>query len=244
MLLGRLFALFIVTLGLPSVSYAADKYPLENWDQDLIEVYNQGPHFLSEYFETNIAPPSANNSLETKAELDALVVLKAERSDDNISRVQVENKEKFVIALFNKENVFDFDAYPRTKTLVSAMNSDLEYFVLREKLKFARVRPSDLKSEIDPVIANPKHASYPSGHAAQSYMVGMTLADINPSMEETYINFAKEIGHRREIAGVHFASDTIAGKALAKTVYKKLMGHEEIQQLFVRAKQEFDNKNT
>ena len=94
-----------------------------------------------------------------------------------------------------------------------------------------RPRPSFLCPDIEPLIDVPTHPSYPSGHSTQAYLVALALSDVlsyrTSALEWDKFdlglrNLAKQIGENREWAGVHYQSDTIAGRNLAQNLWNRI----------------------
>lgn len=90
------------------------------------------------------------------------------------------------------------------------------------KRKFARPRPQQVFRSLVPMIPGPPHASWPSGHSLESHLIALALSEIVPSAKPTLEALADRIGKNREIAGVHYRSDTAAGKAIARLVFPYL----------------------
>jgi hypothetical protein len=97
---------------------------------------------------------------------------------------------------------------------------------------FARKRPSTLEPMLMPPISLPGHASYPSGHATQAYLIarcakllfsGDRLAKLDADLDA----LAQRIAWNREIAGLHYPSDSAAGKELAEQIYDYIIGDYE-----------------
>ena len=87
-----------------------------------------------------------------------------------------------------------------------------------------------------PAIPIPGHPSFPSGHATQSMLMALCLGealaayDDVPGRPGTWAPLLQalscRIARNREIAGLHFKSDTVAGFELARNTLDKLMeGH-------------------
>ncbi len=202
------------------------RFPLHNWSNALLAGAQSGGVILAdiEYFEVD--PPPLNDSEETRKELEYLQeIAKTERTDDNIARIYYEDGGGKAHDFFIKEGLIAPDNY-KTVELLKMIDIDHMYFILERKKHFSRPRPSHLASELgmelDTVIANPPHPAYPSGHASQTYMVALVLSDFDPENAEKYKQFALDVAHRREIAGVHYPSDSVAGRKLAVDVLAKL----------------------
>jgi membrane-associated phospholipid phosphatase len=76
-----------------------------------------------------------------------------------------------------------------------------------------------------PPIDVPGHASYPSGHATESYLLAGILAPVMPAAASTQTNpadpdstplrrLAERVARNREVLGLHYPSDSKAGKYL------------------------------
>ena len=91
---------------------------------------------------------------------------------------------------------------------------------------YDRVRPSILSKElikhniindeIIPWIKLPTHPAYPSGHATQSMFLAEYFSNYYPQYRQCFEDAAEEISVNREIAGLHYRSDTLAGYKLGK----------------------------
>jgi membrane-associated phospholipid phosphatase len=90
------------------------------------------------------------------------------------------------------------------------------------KLKFKRGRPQQVFPGLVPLVPSPWHASYPSGHSLQSQLTALSLGEVMPGAKDALIALAKRIGENREVAGVHYPSDTVAGRKIAEAVFPYL----------------------
>ena len=103
-------------------------------------------------------------------------------------------------------------------TIIKLLNTYVDPIIFNLKVKYDRVRPSIYDSSVDPTIEIPNHPSYPSGHATQAYSIGYYLSKLHPENKDKYMDIAESIAVNREIAGVHYPSDSAYGKLIAKTV--------------------------
>jgi acid phosphatase (class A) len=83
------------------------------------------------------------------------------------------------------------------------------------KEKWERMRPPAKNPGLKPVGKFENYGSYPSGHAAFSWLTGIVLADMIPEKREAIMVRAREIGLNRIIGGVHYPSDVEMGRILA-----------------------------
>jgi hypothetical protein len=98
------------------------------------------------------------------------------------------------------------------------MTVDVE---MRLKHAFACPRPEALSPQIQPMLATPGHASWPSGHATESYMVAALLQALleqanqtGPKYDEQLQRFAARVAVNRTVAGLHYPVDSAAGRLL------------------------------
>lgn len=216
------------------------KFMQEQWAPELLQVLGRGPRFLPTSAPIKSDPPPMNSSAETRAELDALLEMqKKERTYDTVSQIMWEATSKHVALVFLADPTINPMAIIAIQDLIPTVDGDVLYFVLREKAKYMRPRPSILEPELELVLDNPGHPAYPSGHATQFYFYAKILGDIDPDNAEQYMAFGKAVGRRREIAGVHYESDSKAGHALAEQLYTELMKVPKVQRQLEKAKEEF-----
>jgi hypothetical protein len=110
---------------------------------------------------------------------------------------------------------------------------------LTYKNRFNRQRPNIVQPLIRPFIAVPNHAAYPSNHAYQSFAIAEIFARIVPEHPGIYGLFfrAQRIAENREWAGLHYPSDTQAGRDLAKQTVAYLA--EALDEMMHRAQLEW-----
>jgi len=114
-------------------------------------------------------------------------------------------------------------AHPNTiKILEMAVNVGL-MVAMHFKFIFKRGRPQQVFPGLVPLVPSPWHASYPSGHSLQSHLTALGLGEVMPGAKNALVALARRIGENREVAGVHFQSDTVAGRNIAEAVFPRLM---------------------
>jgi hypothetical protein len=112
----------------------------------------------------------------------------------------------------------DAGGYDATKSLFLTILKLTEYIGLLYKDRFNRPRPNQIDARLRPFLPNPPHASYPSNHSFQSFAIADVFAEIAESeraVAEMYRS-ARSVAENREYAGLHYPSDTEAGRQLAK----------------------------
>ena len=94
-----------------------------------------------------------------------------------------------------------------------------EPVIMYFKKRFDRVRPRALDTRVRPSIEPPGHPAYPSGHATQAYYIGLYLGKKHPERADAFMQTADTVARNREWAGVHYPSDTTAGRQLAEQLF-------------------------
>lgn len=195
-----------------------------SWAPDLLSIIDKGTMILPADTDFKLDPPPANDSEDVAKELDFLKeITKTERTPETMQRIEWENKGVAAIDIFTQEGLFLAGDNTKTRALIDMVDKDHSYFIMKYKHQFNRARPSQLAPDLELAIPNPRHAAYPSGHASQTYMVALILTYMDPENKDRYFAMAHDIAHRREIAGVHYPSDSAAGVALAQEVFDAFM---------------------
>ncbi len=241
LVMGAVFLSLVISRGSVAVDGGekganAIEFSIGSWNPSLLKIIEEGPRILSRDMVFDVAPPPSNDSDITRGELDnILAVQKAERSEEEIKRIVFEHTGKKAHQIFENEGLLAENNY-KTDQLMVMIDADHSYFILERKKHFARPRPNQLDNRVETVLPNPGHAAYPSGHASQLYMVALVLSDFDPENADVYKQFAYDVTHRREIAGFHYVSDSIAGRKLAVDVLAKLRENEVFEKKYQAAK--------
>jgi acid phosphatase (class A) len=188
----------------------------QNWDKRLVKILKSLNDTHKKYIKLlniNYKNFNKNNSKKTLDEINDLINLQKNRSVDDIKNIKNEiNAEYSMIYRFNMsvDEIYILDPFMRNILLP---------IILYIKYINNRVRPSYLTKKIKPCIETPGHPSYPSGHSIEVYMIANILSDKYPNKKEDLFRIADKIAKNRELAGVHYRSDTQFGKYLAKKLY-------------------------
>jgi hypothetical protein len=114
-----------------------------------------------------------------------------------------------------------------------------EFLAMHYKRQYQRARASQLSPALMPPIPVPGHASYPSGHATQAYLLSLLLGLVMPNVVgNLYVptgnaypgtpndflldRLAERVARNREVLGLHYPSDSAAGKQLAQSALPML----------------------
>ncbi|MBK1661201.1 phosphatase PAP2 family protein [Paracraurococcus ruber] len=87
-----------------------------------------------------------------------------------------------------------------------------------------RPRPSHLLPALLSPLPTPGHPSHPSGHSTQAHLMALCLSNALQGARKDVLSpllktLAGRIGRNREIAGLHYPSDTKAGAHLADIIF-------------------------
>lgn len=148
-------------------------------------------------------------------------------SDDRIDR-------KSLLSNFGCAMGIDLGARdtPAITRVLQRANADLFPVVGKAKDRYQRPRP--FVAEQGPVCIVPsedfaKSGSYPSGHAAGSWLYALVLAEIDPANATAIIARGRAFGESRVVCGVHYDSDIEGGRLTASALVAELHGMAEFQ---------------
>jgi acid phosphatase (class A) len=219
----------------------------------------RAPFYLSPSEKFFIPDFPVNSSAQTRAELDYLLQLQAQRSEEDVRasmfyagvyyRTSVQpgdnDYKKFQRNLFHIGRSigtwFNADSLPLTAALAANVWKDAEYLIWKYKNYFIRIRPYKL----EPALQNLEEtnwAAYPSGHATNSYVNAYLYSELLPEFSSFFIKDAYDMAHSREIIGVHYPSDSESGRVLAWQLIKRLMSNEKFKKDFEAAKKEVEKQ--
>lgn len=225
---------------LPPASGNKAQYPDTGWAAPILGTLKAGPAVLPADFDTGVPPPPPNESEQTKAELATMLKMQEEeRTPESIDLILYDHTMQHILQGFQKRGVFDPMKHPATIALVDSTMRDMVYFLIRDKMKYKRVRPTQLEDRLTTVITIPGHASYPSGHAGQAISAAMLLGMVDPAHKDDYDAAALSIARGREVAGVHYPSDKEASRILAEHIIPELLKNPTVHAYFLAAKREY-----
>ncbi len=109
------------------------------------------------------------------------------------------------------------------------------------KLVYKRPRPAQVWPGLMPMLPTPPHPAYPSNHATQAWLTAglLGLALNGHGVLTKYLDaLATRIALNRERAGVHFATDSEAGRLLAKALTPRIAAHPLVADLLGKCRAE------
>ena len=184
----------------------------------------------------SLPPPPGNTSTTTRAELAELHALSEIERPSALLDIEAE-----VLAanLRFGDYVYGHNDKPETTRLLVIARDQLVPVIMTIKQEFDRVRPDQLDPTLTTAIVVPGHPAYPSGHATESYLIALILSELDPANADTYAADAIRIARNREIAGVHYPSDSETGRMLARQFFDLFMQSADAARLLPAARAEW-----
>jgi membrane-associated phospholipid phosphatase len=132
---------------------------------------------------------------------------------------------------------------PSTNYLVQGAMRAAEFAAMYYKNLYQRPRPWQLWPGLMPPVLKPDHASFPGLHATQAYTVAAVLSAVAsvmvPSVEDITTRLAQRIARGREVLGLNYPSDAVAGELIAAQVTAAYLGCPTVSRLVMAARQEW-----
>jgi hypothetical protein len=178
-------------------------------------------------------PAAKTPEAELEAELKDLEMMALDERPDALGEIVVQADEfisYFMTVLGGKPGT-----RPASYLVFKSANLVATMVVMYFKGKHDRPRPSHVFPALLPPIEVPGHASYPSGHATQAHLFALCAKEMltqsppggpkpeTPERMGVVLDaLACRIARNREIAGLHYPSDSAAGKHLATEIFNSL----------------------
>ena len=186
----------------------------DSWNpQYLASIENMTPEALSIYDKIPKISPPQNCSDETKRELEDVKLKQKNITPKQEKQINDELTLNYIYTLFQL-------TICEQKEMNKLMNNYLTPIIFKLKKKYNRVRPYYLEPCIKPTAPKPKHAAYPSGHSTQVHFIAAVLSKKYPRKTAGYYSLANRVATNREVAGVHYVSDSKHGKIVGETIAK------------------------
>jgi len=215
------------------------------WDPELLAWVKHKPDYLPRNWKQVIvlpAPPD-NSSVRTRAEL---ANLKEKIKDRPGRTAAIKNELELKNFKFGQLTYGDLTSrkdLAHTGELVRSMYHSVSCAVFVMKHHFNRPRPTVVAArlgiDLEASIPNPGHPAYPSGHATGAYAIAYLLRELDPAHADDYPGDAARIAENREIAGVHYPSDSEAGRLLARQLIDAFLRNRSFRAKLDKARREW-----
>ncbi|MCA0175029.1 MAG: phosphatase PAP2 family protein [Proteobacteria bacterium] len=235
-----------MALGLLTVQEAGAASP--QWQNPPVSSKGVKPYFDSTSLHSQeLPPPPAVDSLLDQRDVATVVAFQAV---DAARRKEAGEDARWLFDRFEQafgQGPIRGDARPALVTLLSRTLKQVGGPTFAAKAVHQRARPYQrmklaqvcgrAADGVDDADADMR-TSYPSGHAAYGWAVGLVLARVAPARAEALLSRAQTYAESRVVCGVHFPSDVEAGRQMATAVVAQLDRHAEFQRDLELAKAE------
>lgn len=190
-----------------------------------------------------LAPPSPPGSPEDRADRAVTEQAYAGRSESDNALSHAE--EAFDVFAFARVLGPDFDAarLPRTAALFTEVQKETAKAVKEAKNHWQRERPCPLDScrkdpEGDEKDLKKKSYGYPSGHSTRATVFAILLSQALPSRADALAGYARDVGWRRVVRGVHTPQDIYAGRVFGQALAAAFLANPVLRHDLEEAAQE------
>lgn len=223
----------------PLIKQAARAFPLPPWTAQYYSIA-----VIGELVQVSI-PPAGGAGALTWNSIDLAPILAGANIDNEIAELielieyrpavfsEARRQVDGIIGYFRGALSFTELSHPWTFGLATIALRVGEFQAMHYKAYFNRPRASALAPALMPPIEVPGHASYPSGHSTQSHLAALCLAEVMPAAATDALDpngpanrahgplqrVAERISRNREVLGLHYPSDSAAGKLLAEQTF-------------------------
>ena len=221
----------------------APRFPDRNWSSEwyswlalndfaaALPLSSLDPHTQPSWPNWVPFPPPAdwsalNQQADVQEEIRGLVTAAMDERADALAEI-LSQSDEFISYFLNMMTARPA-AYPATTKVLTIASRIGTFVAMYFKGLYARPRPSQLCPALLPPVEVPGHASLPSGHSTQAHLMALCMNKVfsglpqQSTMVDNLWTLADRIARNREIAGLHYPSDTAAGEAIARTVMAKL----------------------
>lgn len=186
-----------------------------------------------------LAPPPADDSAMTKAELGAVLTIQVTRTKEQSDRAIGDDAEevwRFADVIDTPK--FTKDSLPKFSAFFDRVIATEGEVVDPAKKVWMRPRPYLYSDLVQPLLEKSKSGAYPSGHATVGMLMGIVLSNMVPEKRTAIMARALEFGENRIVAGMHFPSNIEAGRISGSVIAEVISTHDDYKTEFEAAKTE------
>lgn len=178
----------------------------------------------AESFTNVVTPPPATGAPSDLADLDSVIGMQARRTPAEIAHA--EKSVGFTVFQFAEVRGEGFNAavYPKTAAFFQKLEDTVNGPKNLLKEMFHRERPyKAFPAQVKALVTIETNYSYPSGHSTRSWLAALVMGNLDPARRADYLACAMQVNLDRIIGGMHYPSDTAAGRTLAEAIYADLL---------------------
>jgi acid phosphatase (class A) len=194
-------------------------FPRRAWAPDIMGLAVAAEFMMQPWGnQIHLDPPPAVGSAAAMAEIAELLDLAKTERPARLTEI-LEQDGAYHEYLFRMVMMTD-QSHPHTYELVKVGARVSEMLMAYYKLVFNRPRPQQIAPALFPPVGAAPHPAYPSGHATTARLAALCLCDVVPAaLAGAVMWMSDRIARNREVAGVHYRSDTVAGQSLAQQAH-------------------------
>jgi acid phosphatase (class A) len=177
-----------------------------------------------------LPPPPAQDSGITRAELAEIHHIEQTRTPAQVAAAQVDDhrEDLFLYSTVLGEG-FNAEALPATAIFSANLRNDVGVVDPPLKALYARPRPYNFDTTLQPVCDVNKEGSYPSGHSFNGYLFAFVLLQMVPEKRAEIMARADDYAHNRMICEAHYASDLEASRRAAYATIGAMLANARFQ---------------
>lgn len=205
----------------------------------------------------------SNSSVQTRAELDYLLKLQAQRTPEQEKRVLLladigylphlnlltnhpQHNDQLKDLFFEGRTILGYwcsvENFPRLGLLLKNAMLDMRVIEFSVKYTHLRPRPYHLEPRLQP-MARMQSPSFASGHTLWAFLQAYLWSEIVPTKRAAFLELAEEIRQSREIMGIHYPSDNETARILSYKMITLFMKNKKFAQDLRNAKTEWQAKS-
>ena len=180
---------------------------------------------------SQIPPPPADDSIAGMADIETVLQVQRDRTPEQIARakkVNAHNAMSMGAHVFGPE--FTKQNLPKTAGILSKATKERGNIVRAGKKQWNRTRPYDRKLGVEPCLERQVGTSYPSGHSSSGAFWATLYSAAMPEYRTLFAEQMRETMWSRVLGGVHYPTDTQAGKMLGTLIAQQMLKNPLMQE--------------
>lgn len=178
-----------------------------------------------------VPPPPAAGSIEQEADEVGVLLAELNRTPEQVALAKRwEKYDVFKLVQPVLGEWADEKTLPQLAAFIKKSAAETKPFTDSVKKADSRPRPFVVNPALHPVLDKPESPAYPSGHAVGAALHAALLAAILPEHAADFLHQAELARLSRVYAGVHFATDIVAGRRLGEAIAREMLKSPATQQ--------------
>lgn len=176
-----------------------------------------------------LPPPPADDSPAGMADLETLLQVQKDRTPEQVARAKrIDTHSAMQMGSVAFGPGFTAENFPRVAALLEELRQ-ARRLIGNGKEIWNRPRPYKRSKDIVICVRKPKNGSYPSGHSATAAFFGTLLSAAFPEYGPLFEAEIRETMWGRVLGGVHYPSDTLAGRKLGMLIATEMLKAPDTQ---------------